>query len=1156
MKTLVVSVFAILVSLLAIGQEFVYTDLNLDLTPVSSCASCDGECILSMPDSEEYTYRWNDESGGILLIETSTSGSSTLSNLCLGSYQVIVSSGSEVVNETYFSITEENVNLGSPGSIYSCDNFETVDFSTFFPEALLLGASWLDEDGLGVVGEVSTDDLTQLYELEINNNGCVNKAIYPVVVNEPADAGDGTVYIICEDFLEFNLIQPMAGDPDLNGVWLNSNDQPTDGLFDPSSDDSEIFTYLIDSVVGCDNSFATLSIIKNILPQAGEDQSAFVCSISGTEIDLNQYLDQSADSDGDWYDQQNNLVNNIIEESELEEGPYRYTVSGNIPCGVDISYVDVIFVDEINSGESSTVNICSNEQPVELISLLSGNPNMFGSWFNSNGIEVDNAYLPESGISDVYEYHVTGLGCDLEISNLEILNETFYNAGLDTNLVICEDGQLLNLSEYFTGDDINSGSWWLDELELLNTSVDPEIGQNSFTYQSNHTVCPTEQAVISVSVDDNPAYPLLEDVFVCNTSEEVNLTEEAGLSNSSWDVIWMDENFNLISEVFDPEIDPTANLQLSINSNNSCPDVNSGLTVFVEENSFLNQGLVDEVCSTQDLYDLNNIIPDELNSSQYELVNTDGDLSSVIVPIMGGLNEFRLVEVGLVACEPSEIALQINVIEFQDAGASQSLSFCESDESFELSSQVSAEGQWMLNDEVLDNTQIELAVENSSVYEFVAFNNAVCAESMATYEISISPIFDYVALPDLVTCENQTVLVQEPVNSEEYNLQWNYEVESSVQSVELLGLVQGNQSVIYNMSNDLCSVTDSFSVEVVDPFVPQISAPSIVCSGEEVLIQLLNDFQSSIWFLGDVEIGQDLSQLEFIANNTSEVVVELVSDIGCEADVSVFVMVNQTPQLAINDFELTQCAPFSINLSNQYALDDNTNYSWVVNQETYNYPSYILDVDEGEVYDVSLAAFSSNGCSNTIDLNAQIIGWENPYASFETQENELSYLNPITEFSNKSENFEIVNWYVDDNYINSYEDLWQYEFPDVQYESYEVCLEAISEHGCQTNYCESVFVNAELLVYVPNAFTPNGDGINETFFAEMKGFSKEEFQLIVFDRWGEEIYMSTDPSSEWIGNVKGGDYYAQPGVYSYSIAVKSQFTAELEYFKGLVTLIR
>jgi hypothetical protein len=60
----------------------------------------------------------------------------------------------------------------------------------------------------------------------------------------------------------------------------------------------------------------------------------------------------------------------------------------------------------------------------------------------------------------------------------------------------------------------------------------------------------------------------------------------------------------------------------------------------------------------------------------------------------------------------------------------------------------------------------------------------------------------------------------------------------------------------------------------------------------------------------------------------------------------------------------------------------------------------------------------------------------------------------------------------------------------------------------------------------------------------------------VFDRWGEVIFLSNDPSEPWVGNVNNGAYYAPSGVYTYSLRVKSTFTAELAHFKGHVTLIR
>ena len=111
-----------------------------------------------------------------------------------------------------------------------------------------------------------------------------------------------------------------------------------------------------------------------------------------------------------------------------------------------------------------------------------------------------------------------------------------------------------------------------------------------------------------------------------------------------------------------------------------------------------------------------------------------------------------------------------------------------------------------------------------------------------------------------------------------------------------------------------------------------------------------------------------------------------------------------------------------------------------------------------------------------------------------------------------------------------------------------------------SNACETVsrnwnmeFDDCNIYVYVPNSFTPNGDGINDVWYPEINGWT--EVETLVFNRWGEIIFSSSNPNSPWMGEVRNGDYFAPEGVYSY--VIKAKFTSgEAREFSGLICLIR
>jgi gliding motility-associated-like protein len=107
-----------------------------------------------------------------------------------------------------------------------------------------------------------------------------------------------------------------------------------------------------------------------------------------------------------------------------------------------------------------------------------------------------------------------------------------------------------------------------------------------------------------------------------------------------------------------------------------------------------------------------------------------------------------------------------------------------------------------------------------------------------------------------------------------------------------------------------------------------------------------------------------------------------------------------------------------------------------------------------------------------------------------------------------------------------------------------------------TNGCErfdSVMVYVEPTIYVPNAFTPNQDGMNDLFKAVVRGL--DEFEWFIYDRWGQLVFTSTDPEAGWNGTYKG--QRAPFDVYVWKIKyVASNQPGIIRTLVGHVTLVR
>ncbi len=91
-------------------------------------------------------------------------------------------------------------------------------------------------------------------------------------------------------------------------------------------------------------------------------------------------------------------------------------------------------------------------------------------------------------------------------------------------------------------------------------------------------------------------------------------------------------------------------------------------------------------------------------------------------------------------------------------------------------------------------------------------------------------------------------------------------------------------------------------------------------------------------------------------------------------------------------------------------------------------------------------------------------------------------------------------------------------------------------------------------VYVPNAFTPDNDGVNDVF---QIGFNQtlDFFEIRIYNRFGNEIFFSNDQHFSWLGEVKNGEHFVQPGVYSYVISYSSELPLVQKQF-GSVVVVR
>ncbi|MEZ7978048.1 MAG: choice-of-anchor L domain-containing protein, partial [Flavobacteriales bacterium] len=118
-------------------------------------------------------------------------------------------------------------------------------------------------------------------------------------------------------------------------------------------------------------------------------------------------------------------------------------------------------------------------------------------------------------------------------------------------------------------------------------------------------------------------------------------------------------------------------------------------------------------------------------------------------------------------------------------------------------------------------------------------------------------------------------------------------------------------------------------------------------------------------------------------------------------------------------------------------------------------------------------------------------------------------------------------------------------------DEYDAAVTVTTNNGCFD--VATVHLYGSVILYIPSAFTPNNDGLNDAF--EIVGRQIESFELFIYNRWGDVVYTSTSLEDAWMGNAYDGEYFAPDGMYQWVIRVQG-YDVDAQELRGVVNLLR
>ena len=275
---------------------------------------------------------------------------------------------------------------------------------------------------------------------------------------------------------------------------------------------------------------------------------------------------------------------------------------------------------------------------------------------------------------------------------------------------------------------------------------------------------------------------------------------------------------------------------------------------------------------------------------------------------------------------------------------------------------------------------------------------------------------------------------------------------------------------------------------------------------------------------------------------------------GCSSITTATVSVGTNPTISITPLTLSGCAPqcTTYKAVSSIAVSSYT-WSFGTGQTTTTVDSLYTCFNTAGTYTVSVSVSDANGCIGKATSTATV--YPIPVADFDYTPKPISVLEPTVNFVNLSTGATITSntWNFGDVLSSSNTSVNQN--PSHTYGTfgdYNVTLTVTSNHLCTASVIKTIVVEPNYAVYVPSAFTPNGDGINEEFKAIGEGII--EFKMYVFDRWGNQIFSSNDINIGWNGLSKKNGVI-QEDVYVWKIDLKN-FDGKAQQMHGQVSLIK
>ncbi len=455
---------------------------------------------------------------------------------------------------------------------------------------------------------------------------------------------------------------------------------------------------------------------------------------------------------------------------------------------------------------------------------------------------------------------------------------------------------------------------------------------------------------------------------------------------------------------------------------------------------------------------------------------------------------------------------------------------------------------------------------DSSCYDTISKSIIRYPQPNANFTFFDQCVYDTVYFNDLSNILSPDVITQ-------WN--WNFgngNTSNSMNPSQLYS-VYGDYTVsLVVTSNHNCSDTVNKPIHIhpqpVANFIADsvcVNVPPTQFNDLSIVPNYMSDTISSwFWYFGDGGLSyiQNPSHT-YLSDGVYTTTLIVSSNFGCMDTISKNVIVYEKPVSNFTASLLSSCSPLCTQLNDlsSSASSNIISWQWILNGTTsYTYSSQnvseCLNNDSYtnvSLYDVTLIAENSYGCFDTLRKSNYLSVYPTPLADFIPLPQDTNIFASNITFNNLSIGGSNFTWHFGDGsapFNTTTNNSVQHDY--LNWGTYWVGLEVKNQYGCYNTISLPVNIEPIITIYVPDVFTPNGDGINDGFIIKGYGLDESTYELYIFDRWGEKIFY-TNKFEPWDGTVDGKP--AKQDVYVYKLKI-IDINGKKHDKVGHVTLLR